>query len=82
MAIGVPIALVDALIGSGGKTWPDAWGGPKVNAITTAWHGAILGIGAYLILYLLLPAILVRLALAFTPSEYLAALLADAGELE
>jgi hypothetical protein len=70
MAIGVPIALLDALFGGGGKTWPDAWGGSKVTPLVTAWHGAVLLVAAYVVLYLIVPGVLVRLAVAASPDEY------------
>ncbi len=70
MAIGIPIALFDAGIGLG----TDPWGGPTVTAWTAVWHGGVTLVGVYLTLYLLLPALFVRLAFVVMPPECLAAL--------
>jgi hypothetical protein len=70
MAIGLPVALFEAGIGAGA----DPWGGPNGTAWNIVWHGGVMLLGTYLVLYLLLPALFVRLTFAFMPPEYLAAL--------
>jgi hypothetical protein len=76
MAFAVPIALVDALIGSGHANWANPWGGDVgVTALGAAWRGAVLLIGAYLVLYLALPAVLMRIAFGVFPPEYIDAAL-------
>ena len=61
--------------GSGGAIKPHSHGwdgvldGEPGNGFTAAWQWAIVGVAAWLVLLILVPSVLVRLALWLTPAE-------------
>src|ERR1019366_5059646 len=69
MAIGAPIALLDALFGSGHRNWPNPFGGTQVTALGSAWRAVVLAVTAYVVLFRFLPFVLRALAWLAFPQE-------------